>query len=72
MVVTAEFDPLRDEGEAYAARLVADGVPTVLKRYDGVTHGFFGMPSILEKSRVAIADAGAAIRVALISEGISS
>lgn len=64
MVMTAEFDPLRDEGEVYAMRLEADGVPTVLKRYAGVTHGFFGMPSILEKSRLAIADAGAALRSA--------
>ena len=67
MVMTAEFDPLRDEGEDYARRLEADGVPTVLKRYEGVTHGFFGMPSILEKSRLAIADAGAALRTALAS-----
>jgi acetyl esterase/lipase len=67
MVMTAEFDPLRDEGEDYATRLKADSVPTVLKRYEGVTHGFFGMPSILEKSRVAIADAGSALRTAFAS-----
>jgi acetyl esterase len=51
MVMTAEYDPLRDEGEAYAARLREEGVTTVLKRYDGVTHGFFGMPSVLDKSK---------------------
>jgi acetyl esterase len=65
MVITADFDPLRDEGEAYAARLHEDGVPAVLKRYDGVTHGFFGMPSVVEKSRVAIAEASAALRSAI-------
>jgi acetyl esterase len=65
MVLTAEFDPLRDEGEAYAARLREEGVATVLKRYDGVTHGFFGMPSLLEKSRLAIAEASAALRAAV-------
>ena len=65
LVITAEFDPLRDEGEDYAARLRAEGVTTVLKRYDGVTHGFFGMPSLIEKSRTAIAEASAALRAAL-------
>jgi len=65
LVITAEFDPLRDEGEAYAARLREEGVATVLKRYDGVTHGFFGMASVVEKSRVAITEASAALRRAI-------
>ena len=65
MVMTAEYDPLRDEGEAFAARLREEGVATVLKRYEGVTHGFFGMPSLVEKSRQAIAEASAALRNAI-------
>ena len=64
-VITAEYDPLRDEGEAYAVRLSEEGVSTILKRYDGVTHGFFGMPELLEKAKVAIQDAAVALRNAI-------
>jgi acetyl esterase len=60
--ITAEFDPLRDEGEAYAGRLREDGVPSLLKRYEGVTHGFFGMPGQVDIAKQAISDAASALR----------
>ncbi len=63
-VITAEFDPLRDEGEAYAARLREAGVSTRSTRYDGVFHGFFSMSEGFDKAKQAIAEAGQALRAA--------
>ncbi len=52
-IITAEFDPLRDEGEAYGARLRAAGVDTMVQRFDGMIHGFFGMSDLLSGAREA-------------------
>ena len=65
-VITAEYDPLRDEGEAYATRLQEAGVRTMAKRYDGAIHGFFAMGLLAEVARSAVADAVAALRSALV------
>ena len=64
LVITAEFDPLRDEGEAYARRLQEADVPTTLRRFDGMIHGFFGMGALMDQGKTAIAEASAALRQA--------
>jgi acetyl esterase len=64
MVVTAECDPLRDQGEAFAHNLQAAGVPVQLKRYEGAIHAFFGMFGVVDSAKEALADAARALREA--------
>lgn len=54
LVITAGFDPLRDEGVRYADKLSSSGVETTHVCYDGMIHGFFSMGGWLEKSREAL------------------
>ena len=64
-VLTAECDPLRDQGEAFAERLKKAGVQTAVKRYEGMFHPFFSLGGIIEGARTALADAAQALKVAL-------
>jgi acetyl esterase len=65
LVITAEYDVLRDEGAAYAERLRAAGVPVQYSRYAGMNHGFFGAFLAVDRARDAVAEAGEALRAAL-------
>jgi acetyl esterase len=69
LVITAELDPLRDQGELYAARLAEAGVPTEVVRFDGAVHGFFSQSDRFDAAAKAQALAASALRRALSAEG---
>jgi acetyl esterase len=56
LVITAEYDPLCDEGERYGQRLTAEGVPTAVSRYDGMNHGFLFWVGRVKKADAAMAE----------------
>lgn len=64
-ILTAECDPLRDQGEAYAQKLRDAGVPVEHTRYEGMIHPFFSLAGIVDTGRTAIAHAAAATARAL-------
>ena len=64
LVLTAGFDPLRDEGEAYARRLEAAGVPTDYRCHESMIHGFVSITGLIESAETGLADAAAALRAA--------
>lgn len=65
VVVTAEYDPLRDEAEEHARRLAAAGVPVRARRWDGMVHGFHAMSALTPCADEALAWTAAALREVL-------
>jgi acetyl esterase len=66
LVITAELDPLRDEGMAYAQRLRQAGVEATATCYEGMIHAFFGMNDLFDASRKAVDEAVRSLRGALV------
>ncbi len=64
-IVTAEFDPLRDDGRLYADKLRADGVKVTYTNYDGMIHGFYWMQAVVDRARDLHADIAREVRAAL-------
>ncbi|WP_019587715.1 alpha/beta hydrolase [Deinococcus apachensis] len=62
LVITAEYDPLRDEGEDYARALRGAGVEASFTRYDGMHHGFFGGVGVYDQTRMALEEANIWLR----------
>ncbi|MCF7547780.1 alpha/beta hydrolase [Pseudonocardia sp. WMMC193] len=65
LVITAEFDPLRDQGAAYAGRLRRAGVDATLLPVDGMIHGFLQMGGVVDRAREIVDQAADAVRAAL-------
>jgi len=70
LVITAEYDPLRDEGEAYATRLRHAGVAVTLSRYQGLIHAFIRHTERFDKARAAIREVADALKRAFATQPV--
>jgi acetyl esterase len=68
LVVTADFDPLRDDGRLYADRLRAEGVDVTYTNYEGMVHGFYWMAAVVDRTRDLHAEIAREVRAALHGE----
>jgi acetyl esterase len=69
IVVTAGYDPLRDEGAAYVERLREAGVPVTHHHYEDMIHAFFSLVNVIERGNEAVEHVGAEIRAVLERSG---
>jgi acetyl esterase len=65
IIVTAEYDPLRDDGLAYVEALRNEAVPVTHHHYDDVVHAFFSLVNMLDRGNEAVSQVGADIRAAV-------
>ena len=70
-IITAEFDPLRDEGEAYAQRLADAGVPVKATRYNGVMHGFVSFFEVMQSGKHGLNETASFLNNTFNDDGIS-
>lgn len=68
LIITAEYDPLRDDGEMYAARLREFGVQAEARRYDGMIHGFVSLAAMIDKGRTALNETAESLKTALLQK----
>lgn len=68
LVVTAEYDPLRDEGEAYGRRLRIPAFPPRVRRYDGMTHGFLELEDRIDGAKTAMQEIGREVQRRLVPQ----
>jgi len=65
LIISAEFDPLCDDGRYYADKLEAAGVPVKFRLYEGMIHGFLWMSGVIDQSRLLVDEIGREVRSAL-------